>query len=92
MAVKKTKSYDSKRRRETFLEKQAGAFENLSKKISALGEEALLDEFEMAALIGKSVQWVRSQRINGETNAGTIPYLKIGAAVRYRLRDIKAAV
>lgn len=67
--------------------KKAAAVERLRQKVEALGDEALLDEYEMAAYLDKSVQSLRNWRING----GLLPFIKIGAAVRYRVADIKAS-
>ena len=75
-------------RREVFCSKRANAMNSLSAKVAALGDDALLDEFEFAAFISKSVQWVRNRRVYG----GSLPFKRIGAAVRYRLGDIKDAI
>lgn len=80
-------SGDRQRRRATHTRKQSEALGRLSAKVAALGDEALLDEYELAAYLGKSVQWLRNRRING----ATMPrFVKIGQAVRYRLGDNKA--
>lgn len=67
--------------------KKESAAERLHQKFQALGDAALLDEYEAAAYLSCSVQKLRLSRVNG----GNLPFLKIGAAVRYRLGDIKGA-
>lgn len=73
------------RRREIHQEKRNKALANVAEKIAALGDNALFDEYETAAYIGKSVQWVRNRRVYGNS----LPYVKIGNAVRYRFGSIK---
>lgn len=80
-------SGERQRRRATHLKKTSEALGRLSAKVAALGDEALLDEYELAAYLGKSVQWLRNRRINGATMPRVI---KVGQAVRYRLGDNKA--
>lgn len=67
-------------------EKKQQAAENLKQKIEACGDDAMLDEYEAGAYLDLSVQSLRNWRIY----EGELPYIKIGAAVRYRLGDIKA--
>lgn len=67
--------------------KKETATVKMHQKISALGDDALLDEYELAAYFDKSVQWTRNMRVNG----GGIPYIKIGNSVRYKFGSIKAA-
>lgn len=74
------------RRRVLFKEKRAGALASLGAKVAAVGDDALLDEFEAAAFLGCSVQTLRHRRSNGGTNP---PSIKIGLAVRYRFGSIK---
>jgi len=81
------KQADRVKRHETHTAKRTSAMSLLAAKVAALGDDALLDEYEYCAYVGKSVQWARNRRIYG----GSLPFLKIGAAVRYRLGDIKAA-
>lgn len=83
----KQATYDKDRRHEIFAAKRANAMNNLTAKVSALGDDALLDEFETAAYLSKSVQWLRNKRIYG----GSIPFVKIGNGVRYRFGSIKLA-
>lgn len=78
---------ERQRRRTIFKSKRANAMASLAAKVAALGDDALLDEFEYAAFVGRSVQWARLKRINH----GGHPTLKIGTAVRYRFGDIKTA-
>ncbi|MGD9687845.1 MAG: hypothetical protein AB7U43_12835 [Desulfobacter sp.] len=66
--------------------KKETATDRLHQKFRSLGSDALLDEYEAAAYVGCSVQKLRMNRVRG----GGLPFLKIGAAVRYRLGDIKA--
>lgn len=77
-----------KKRAEVFAKKRDGAMANLVSKVNALGDDALLDEFETAAYLGRSVQWLRLRRITGAT---TPPVIKIGTGVRYRFGALKAA-
>lgn len=79
------KTPDRAKRNERHAQKRQDAMGHLASKVAALGDDALLDEFEFAAYVGKSVQWARNRRVYG----GSMPYIKIGAAVRYRLGDIK---
>lgn len=73
-------------------EKRGNAMANLTAKVAALGDDAMLDEYELCAYLGRSVQWARLHRTNNGVGGGSLlPYKKIGAAVRYRLGDIKAA-
>jgi predicted DNA-binding transcriptional regulator AlpA len=46
----------------------------------------LLTEQEVAALIRKSVHWLRRKRWEG--GAESIPYRKLGSAVRYAESDV----
>lgn len=46
----------------------------------------LLTEHEVAALIRKSVHWLRRKRWEGGTES--IPYRKLGSAVRYAESDV----
>ncbi|UFS69470.1 hypothetical protein LPW11_16410 [Geomonas sp. RF6] len=78
-----------RRRAEMFAEKRAGAMERLSSKVQALGDDALLDEFEAAAYLTKSVQWLRLDRLNGGVSP-QVPYIKVGNGVRYRFGALKA--
>jgi predicted DNA-binding transcriptional regulator AlpA len=48
----------------------------------------LLTESEVAPLIGLSVHWLRRMRWAG----GGIPFIKMGAAVRYRLDDVQSYI
>ena len=82
-----TKKTDQAKRNERHAQKRAAALSNLAAKVAALGDDALLDEYEMAAFIDKSVQWLRNRRIYGKS----LPFRKIGNYVRYRLGDITAA-
>lgn len=72
-------------RKAQFTYKKQNAMANLAAKVAMLGDEALLDEFEFAAYVSKSVQWARLKRIRG----GGFPYIKIGPSVRYRFGAIK---
>ena len=72
------------KRNEAHLIKRSTAMMSLAAKVAALGDDALLDEYELCAYLGKSVQWARNRRIYG----GSLPFKKIGASVRYRLGDI----
>lgn len=47
--------------------------------------ELLLTEQELSALTKKSVRTIQGQRIRG----GGIPYVKLGAHVRYRMADVQ---
>lgn len=82
---REVKTYDRERRLTKQKNKQVNALANLAKKVAAVGDDALLDEFETAAFLGVSVQWLRNRRVYG----GSLPYAKIGQAVRYRLGDLK---
>lgn len=73
------------KRHERHKNKQNRALEKLAEKVAALGDDALLDEYECAAFLGVSVQWLRNRRVYG----GSLPYVKVGQAVRYRLGDLK---
>ena len=66
-------------------EKQDSAAERLQHKLAAIGDDALLDEYETAAYLDNSVQTLRNWRMKGSG----LPFLKVGAAVRYRVGDIK---
>ena len=80
------------RRQETHKSKLADAMARLTSKFQTFGDDAMLDEYELCAYLGRSVQWARLHRINnGEGGGPLLPYRKIGAAVRYRLGDIKTA-
>ena len=81
-----TKS-DQDKRNKRHTQKRATALSNLAAKVAALGDDALLDEYETAAYYDKSVQWLRNRRIYG----GGPPVVRIGASVRYRLGALKAA-
>ena len=81
----KARTPDMSKRHERHVAKKATATDRLAAKIAALGDEALLDEYEEAAYLGKSVQWLRNRRIYG----GGPPTLKIGGSVRYRFGDQK---
>ena len=48
--------------------------------------EPLLDEFEYARIIGRSVSSIRRDRVLG---AGC-PYVKLGSLVRYRPADVRS--
>jgi hypothetical protein len=76
------------RRHEIHTTKKQNALAKLAAKVVALGDDALLDEYETAAYCDKSVQWLRNGRIYG----GSLPYVKIGNSVRYRLADIKRQI
>jgi hypothetical protein len=67
--------------------KKESALEKLRQKLATIGDDALLDEYEEAEYLGKSVQWLRNMRMN----CGGPPFIKIGAAVRYRVGDTKAS-
>jgi hypothetical protein len=82
------KQADRVKRHETHAAKRTTAMSRLAAKVDALGDDAMLDEYELCAFLGKSVQWARNRRIYG----GSLPFRKYGSAVRYRLGDIKAAV
>lgn len=75
------------KRQERHTQKRAAAMVNLAAKVAALGDDALLDEYEYAAFVGKSVQWARNRRVYGNS----APFIKIGNSVRYRLGALKAA-
>ncbi len=47
--------------------------------------EELLTENELAILTKKSVRTLQGQRFHG----GGIPYVKLGAHVRYRMTDVQ---
>jgi hypothetical protein len=79
---------EKKKRAEVFAKKRDGAMANLVSKVNALGDDALLDEFETAAYLGRSVQWLRLRRTTGATIP---PVIKIGTGVRYRFGALKAA-
>ncbi len=51
-----------------------------------LHPDRLLSDIETADRYGFTVSWLRKCRVVG----GGIPYLKIGASVRYRPRNIEA--
>ena len=55
-------------------------------RITILGTIKLLTEQEVAALIRKSVHWLRRKRWEG--GADSIPYRKLGASVRYAEADV----
>lgn len=80
----------SGRRAELYEKHRATAFESLQRKIAALGDDAMLNEFEAAAFLDKSVQWLRNRRINGNRETYP-PYSKIGGGVRYRFGSLKLA-
>jgi len=82
-----TKTTDQAKRLERHYAKKEAAADRLHQKMQTLGDEALLDEYEFAAFTDKSVQWARNKRVYG----GSIPFIKIGNAVRYRVADIKAS-
>jgi hypothetical protein len=65
--------------------KKDSAAERLHHKLAAIGDDALLDEYETAAYLDNSVQTLRNWRMKGSG----FPFIKIGAAVRYRVGDIK---
>ena len=46
----------------------------------------LLNEAEAAAMLRKSVHWLRRMRVQGETNL--IPFRRIGSSIRYDERDV----
>ncbi|WP_413718925.1 helix-turn-helix domain-containing protein [Silicimonas sp. MF1-12-2] len=48
----------------------------------------LLDEKEAGAIIGKSRKWMELDRRTGPT----IPYVKMGRHVRYRVSDLLAYI
>ena len=48
-------------------------------------DETLLTETELATLTKKSVHTLRGQRMRGNG----IPFLKLGANVRYRMADVQ---
>lgn len=54
--------------------------------IATLNIIKLLTEQEVAALIRKSVHWLRRKRWEGGTES--IPYRKLGSAVRYAESDV----
>lgn len=83
-----TISPEREKRNERHTQKRQYAMNHLAEKVASFGDDALLNEYEYAAYVGKSVQWCRNRRIYG----GSHPFIKIGAAVRYRMRDIKTAV
>lgn len=76
---------EKQKRHDTHHRKQAEALSRLTSKVAAFGDDALLDEYEFCAYVERSLQWARNRRIYG----GSLPFLKIGAAVRYRFGDIK---
>ena len=85
--VSEVKTPERVKRTETHKRKIEHAMANLVAKVTALGDDAMLDEYELCAYLGRSVQWARNRRIYG----GSLPFRKIGAAVRYRMGDIKTA-
>lgn len=46
----------------------------------------LLNEFEVALILRKSVHWLRRMRVQGKTNL--IPFRRIGSSIRYDERDV----
>lgn len=76
-----------RRRAELHAQHQRDALEGLKLKVNAVGDDALLTEYEAAAYLGYSVQWMRNRRVYG----GSVPYVKIGGGVRYRFGEIKTA-
>lgn len=48
-------------------------------------DETLLTETELAAITKKSIRTLQGQRLRGDG----IPYVKMGAHVRYRMTDIQ---
>lgn len=82
---KKPRTAEQQIRLERHHAKKSSATDQLRQKIEALGDDALLDEYEAAGYVGKSVQWMRNHRING----GGLPFIKVGSAVRYRFGNIK---
>ncbi|MDD2736280.1 MAG: hypothetical protein PHF56_20300 [Desulfuromonadaceae bacterium] len=81
------KQADRVKRNEVHTTKRSSAMASLAAKYQNFGDDAMLDEYELCAYLGRSVQWARNRRIYG----GSLPFRKIGAAVRYRLGDVKAA-
>lgn len=51
-------------------------------------ESKVINEKQVAEIVGFSVPWVRKQRYEG----GSIPYFKVGRSVRYRRADVEAWV
>ena len=49
-------------------------------------EEILLTEHDLSALTKKSVRTLQGQRVRGDG----IPFVKLGAHVRYRMADIES--
>lgn len=90
MATKQTYTEYKPRREELYLEYKSAAHASLEAKVKALGDDALLTEFEAAAYLGKSVQWLRNRRIKGSRD--TYPQaIKIGGGVRYRYGTLRQA-
>jgi hypothetical protein len=85
--TQKVQTADRAKRKNLHRLKIETAAEKLRRKLADLGDEALLDEYETAEFLKKSVQWLRNRRIYG----GSLPFIKIGAAVRYRVADLKAS-
>ena len=48
-------------------------------------DDTLLTEIELAAITKKSIRTLQGQRLRGDG----IPYVKLGAHVRYRMTDIQ---
>ena len=86
MPQNRNKSEEQAKRLERHYAKKESAQTKLHQKVAALGDDALLDEYEYSAYHGKSVQWTRNMRVNG----GGHPFIKIGNSVRYRFGNIKA--
>lgn len=53
---------------------------------SAIVADRLITEFELADRQRRSVKTIRNDRVRGNT----IPFIKIGRLVRYRLTDVEA--
>jgi len=52
------------------------------------GNNRLLTEKEVAAFLNLSCSWLQHKRLSG----GSIPYIKCGRAIRYRLDEVRAYI
>lgn len=53
------------------------------------GNKRLVDDVTAAGLLGLSPQTLRNQRSAGQP---TVPYIRLGRAIRYDLRDVDAFI